>query len=89
MDNDITVHTVSYDMLCITAPSYTEPSNYELTRLPAPTVSDPTDVRIEVHAASINPVDVKKASGVFKRVLKEEYGFFLSPSLSNMLTERR
>lgn len=61
-------------MLCVTAPSFTVPSNYELSDLPVPAITEPTDVCIEVHAASINPVDVKKASGVFKRVLKDEYG---------------
>jgi NADPH:quinone reductase-like Zn-dependent oxidoreductase len=60
------------DMLCVTAPSYTDPSKYELTRLPVPNILDGTDVQIHVHAASINPIDVKKASGVFKLALKEE-----------------
>lgn len=60
-------------MLCITAPKYTEPSNYELTRVPTPTIFKPTDVQIKVHAASINPVDVKKAGGAFKVMMKDEY----------------
>lgn len=60
------------DMLCITAPSYTEPSNYELTQVPIPSASEPTDVQIQVHAASINPIDVKKAGGTFKAMMKDE-----------------
>ncbi|RMZ92629.1 hypothetical protein DV736_g132, partial [Chaetothyriales sp. CBS 134916] len=60
-------------MLCITAPRYTDPSKYELSRLPVPTLSEPTEILIEVHAASINPIDVKKASGVMKLVLRDEY----------------
>lgn len=63
------------DMLCVTAPSYTKPSNYELSRLPIPTLAEPTDVVIKVHAASINPIDVKKASGVLKRALKDKYAY--------------
>lgn len=61
------------DMLCVAAPSYTDPSRYELVRLPLPAVSTPTDVQIAIHAASINPIDVKKASGVFKVMMKDEY----------------
>jgi NADPH:quinone reductase-like Zn-dependent oxidoreductase len=59
-------------MLSITAPAYTSPSGYELSTVPRPTITEDTDVLIKVHAASINPVDVKKAAGVFKMAIKEE-----------------
>ena len=59
------------EMLSVTAPTYTDPSRYELSTVLRPTVTDKTDVVIRVHAASVNPVDVKKASGVFKMALKE------------------
>ena len=49
-------------MLAITAPSHIDPSGYQLSTLPRPVVSDPADVLFRVHAASINPVDVKKAA---------------------------
>lgn len=68
-------------MQCIVAPSYTDPSRYELGRLPIPNISEPSDVQIEIHAASINPIDVKKASGALKIALKDEYGI-TSDSLS-------
>jgi NADPH:quinone reductase-like Zn-dependent oxidoreductase len=58
-------------MLSITIPEYTTPSNYELSTLPAPTITSPKGLLIRVHAASINPIDVKKASGVSKLVLKD------------------
>ena len=67
-------------MLCVTASRFTDPSQYELTRLPVPAVSEPTDVRIEVHAASINPIDVKKAAGALKQAVGEKYVPF-PPSL--------
>lgn len=35
-------------------------------------IVEATDIVIRVHAASINPVDVKLASGVFKQVIKQE-----------------
>ena len=65
--------TDSDTMLCVTAPGYTDPSKYELSRLPRPAVAEPTDVRIEVHAASINPIDVKKADGALKSAVGEKY----------------
>lgn len=58
-------------MLSITAPRYTDPSGYELSTVPRPTVTDKTEVVIRVHAASVNPVDVKKAAGVFKLAIKD------------------
>ena len=61
------------DMLAITTPAYSDPSRYELTTVTKPIVSDPTDVMLKVHAASINPVDVKKAAGAFKMALTEQY----------------
>lgn len=61
----------SSTMLSITIPKYTTPSHYELSTLPPPTITNPKDLIIKVHAASINPIDVKKASGVSKLVLKD------------------
>lgn len=60
------------EMLSVIAPTYTEPSGYELTKLPPPIVTAKSDVLIKVHAASINPVDVKKAGGMFKRAVQEQ-----------------
>ncbi len=60
------------DMLAVTIAAFTDPSGYQLSTVPRPEVTDDTDVVIRVHAASINPVDVKKAAGVFKMAMKEE-----------------
>lgn len=60
-------------MLAVTAPSFCEPSAYELSTIPQPVVTEPTNVVFRVHAASINPVDVKKAAGVFKLAVKEKF----------------
>lgn len=60
------------DMLSVTTSKYSSPSGYELIKLPRPQISEPKDVLIRVHAASINPIDVKKADGVFKLLFKEE-----------------
>jgi NADPH:quinone reductase-like Zn-dependent oxidoreductase len=69
------------EMLSVNITSFTDPSKYQLSKLPRPVVSEPTDVVIQVYAASINPIDVKKASGVFKAGLSEEYITF--PLLSS------
>lgn len=60
------------EMLCIATPAYSDPSKYQLSTLPRPTVTRPTDVLIKVHAASINPIDVKLASGMLKMAVKDE-----------------
>lgn len=59
-------------MLSITTPNFFSPSGYELSAIPRPVLSEPTDVLIEVHAASINPIDVKKASGMLKMAVAEQ-----------------
>lgn len=58
-------------MLSVGISSHAKPSEYHLLELPQPEITDPKDVIIKVHAASINPVDLKKAEGVFKVALKD------------------
>lgn len=58
-------------MLSLNITSYSPPSGYQVSDLPVPEISDPKDVLIKVHAASINPIDVKKASGMLKMALKD------------------
>jgi NADPH:quinone reductase-like Zn-dependent oxidoreductase len=60
------------DMQAIIAPSYCDPSKYDLAQIPRPAIADPNEVLIQVHAASVNPVDVKVASGLFKLAVKDE-----------------
>ncbi|OAQ68690.1 alcohol dehydrogenase [Pochonia chlamydosporia 170] len=54
---------------------FSDPSGYKLLSLPKPEVSDPKDVVVQVHAASINPIDVKKAAGAMKMVLKDKFPY--------------
>lgn len=58
-------------MLSINIPKYTTPENYELSDVPVPKIDSPKDILIRTYAASINPIDVKKASGASKLVLKD------------------
>ena len=59
-------------MLSVVAPAYCDPSRYEHATLPKPVIAQAKDVIIKVYAASVNPVDVKKADGVFKHAVKEQ-----------------
>ncbi|KAK6362352.1 hypothetical protein TWF730_006046 [Orbilia blumenaviensis] len=45
---------------------YGRPSTYELGDLPKPTISTPDNVLIKVHAASLNPIDMRYAEGTMK-----------------------
>lgn len=58
-------------MLSINVPKHATPDQYELGEVPSLAVERPTDILIKVHAASINPIYVKKASGATKLVLKQ------------------
>lgn len=60
-------------MLSINVPAYSKPSGYQLSEVPKPEIQDPKDVLIKVHAASINPIDVKKADGILKFLQKDAY----------------
>lgn len=51
--------------------TYSDPSGFELSSLPRPKVTNPSDVVVRVHASSINPIDVKKASGLMKMMSKD------------------
>lgn len=53
-------------MRSLAIPKYSSPDQYEIIDLPAPAITSPDHVQIKVHAASINPVDVKLASGLAK-----------------------
>ncbi|RMZ80751.1 hypothetical protein DV738_g2629, partial [Chaetothyriales sp. CBS 135597] len=75
------------DMLSVVAPTYTDPSKYELIRLPVPELSEPTDVQIEVHAASINPIDVKKASGMLKMAMQDEFPYKIGFDAAGVVTK--
>ena len=59
-------------MLSLNTPTYSPPSGYQLSELPKPVLKDSNDVIINVHTASINPIDVKKVSGILKMGIKDE-----------------
>ncbi|RJE20379.1 alcohol dehydrogenase [Aspergillus sclerotialis] len=74
-------------MLSLNTTKYSPPSPYQLSELPKPTLGDSNDVIIKVHAASINPIDVKKASGVLKMALKDEFPYKIGYDCAGTVTE--
>ncbi|KAJ5764759.1 hypothetical protein N7520_004318 [Penicillium odoratum] len=62
-------------MLSINIPKHATPDQYELGEVLSLTVERPTDILIKVHAASVNPIDVKKAAGATKAVLKDSFPY--------------
>lgn len=59
-------------MQAIAISNFSDPSGYELMSLRRPTIQKPDEIIIKVHSASVNPVDLKKANGIFKLAIPEE-----------------
>ncbi|KAJ5510697.1 Polyketide synthase enoylreductase [Penicillium expansum] len=74
-------------MLSLNIPSYSQPSGYQLSELPKPDIIDPKDVIIKVHAASINPIDVKKAGGMLKLAVKDTFPYKIGYDCAGIVTE--
>jgi len=53
--------------------NYCKPESYEIMSVDDPRIEDSGDLLIKVHAASINPIDVKLASGLVKMVQTDMY----------------
>merc|ERR1712000_331266 len=86
-NNVVPIATMAATMLAITAPSFTDPSKYELSTVARPIITEQTDVVLRVHAASINPVDVKKAAGVFKQAVQEQFPYQIGYDAAGVVTE--
>ena len=54
---------------------YGPPENLKIEDIPEPTLQTPTDVRVAVHAASINPLDWKMRSGAQRGALRVSLPF--------------
>lgn len=75
------------EMLSLTALRYTTPANFTLSQLPVPTLSSPTDVLVRVHATSVNPGELRRASGQLKVFLPSTFPHILGLDLSGTVQQ--
>lgn len=60
-------------MRSLVAPKPCKPSEYEVQNVPVPTISDPEEVLLRIHAAGMNTGDVQIVSGQLQVFLKPTY----------------
>ncbi|KFY25956.1 hypothetical protein V491_01533 [Pseudogymnoascus sp. VKM F-3775] len=60
-------------MRALAIPSFGKPSSYGLASVPTPQITQPDEVLIKIHAAGVNPIDIKVAEGALK--FAHEYTF--------------
>lgn len=58
-------------MLAVTVPKFASPSAYTLSGVDVPTITEPDERLIKVHAASINPIDVHMANDKSRFTISE------------------
>ncbi|TPX07250.1 uncharacterized protein E0L32_010844 [Thyridium curvatum] len=60
-------------MKALVAPRYCKPKDYEIREIPTPTIENPDDVLIKVHAAGIQAGDTQMAGGMAKLLGKLDF----------------
>ncbi|KAJ2756778.1 hypothetical protein GGI19_000582 [Coemansia pectinata] len=71
-----------------TAARYThDPAGFKIVELPRPVLTTATQVEIIVHAASLNPIDFKRAEGMISIALPEPFPLKLGYDVSGVVTE--
>jgi NADPH:quinone reductase-like Zn-dependent oxidoreductase len=73
-------------MRAIVLSKYVKPAEYNLASVPVPTINKEDEVLIKVHAASVNPVDVKMAAGAMKAMLNATFPYLVGYDLSGTVT---
>lgn len=73
-------------MKAVITKAYGGPDQMELTDVPEPQLLN-RDVRVQVHAASINPVDWKFREGHLKRAYKVTFPWILGQDVAGVVTE--
>ncbi|KAJ2644990.1 hypothetical protein GGF44_000269 [Coemansia sp. RSA 1694] len=64
-----------------------KPADFRITELERPTLSTPTQVEIRVHAASLNPIDFKRAEGMLSIALPEPFPLKLGYDVAGTVTQ--
>lgn len=60
-------------MRAIVLSHYCTPDSYSIATIAVPQIINPSELLIRVHAASVNPVDVKMANGRMKMLYNAPY----------------
>ncbi|KAJ1942047.1 hypothetical protein FBU59_003316, partial [Linderina macrospora] len=63
------------------------PSDYKISTQPAPQLTSDTEVEVSVHAASLNPIDYKRAEGMIAIPLPEPFPLKLGYDVSGTVTK--
>ncbi|KAJ2826542.1 hypothetical protein GGI24_002887 [Coemansia furcata] len=63
-----------------------DPAGFKITEQPRPVLTAATQVEIEVHAASLNPIDFKRAEGMISIALPEPFPLKLGYDVSGVVT---
>ncbi|KFY85413.1 hypothetical protein V500_08437 [Pseudogymnoascus sp. VKM F-4518 (FW-2643)] len=72
-------------MRALAIPSYGKPSSYGLASVPTPQITQPDEVLIKVHAAGVNPIDIKVAEGALKMAHKYTFPLVLGHDASGTI----
>ncbi|KAJ1821859.1 hypothetical protein IWW57_000057 [Coemansia sp. S610] len=64
-----------------------DPAGFKVAELPRPALSSATQVEITVHAASLNPIDFKRAEGMLSIALPEPFPLKLGYDVSGVVSE--
>jgi len=72
-------------MHAVALSKYCKPSEYDLATVPTPKITKPDELLIKVRAASINPVDVKLASGLGKFMEKSKFPYKIGYDLAGTI----
>ncbi|KAI0167263.1 chaperonin 10-like protein [Pestalotiopsis sp. NC0098] len=73
-------------MEALAVSEYGQPSTYQKISLDTPSLAKPHDVIIRVHAASVNPIDVKFAAGMAKRIQPATFPYKIGYDVAGVIT---
>ncbi|OBT75009.1 hypothetical protein VF21_06327 [Pseudogymnoascus sp. 05NY08] len=72
-------------MRALAIPSFGKPSSYGLANVPTPQITQTDEVLIKIHAAGVNPIDVKVAEGALKLAHKYTFPLVLGHDASGTI----
>ncbi|KAG4074371.1 hypothetical protein HA402_008780 [Bradysia odoriphaga] len=74
-------------MKSLSIEKYCKPEEFQILDFPVPKISGPNDVLIKVNAASINPIDMKIASGMAKMIWPQTFPYKIGFDVSGIIVD--